>query len=207
MAGKAGFWDRNAEKYFASPISDEDVYEEKLRRTRSYFTPDSEVLEIGCGTGGTAISHAPFVKHVRAVDISENMLDIGRRQAAEAGVSNVTFEQGDFDAPESGDGPYDVVLALSILHLLRDRRIAMSKIRERLKPGGVFISSTACLGDRMWFMAPVLWLGRLFGRIPFVRIFTVRQMVKSVEESGFVIEDEWLPEKAMAVFIVARKPE
>jgi len=200
------FWDKSADKYFRSPISDEAVYERKLELSRACFTPESEVLEFGCGTGGTAIAHAPFVKHVRATDISEQMLEYGRQQAQDAGVANVTFERADFSDLEAEPGSYDAVLGLSILHLLPDRKPALKRVRELLKPGGVFISSTACLGSKMWFMAPILWLGRLFGAFPIVRIFTVDQLVRSIEDAGFIIEEQWLPEKAMAVFIIARKP-
>ena len=40
-----------------------------------------EVLEFGCGTGGTAIIHAPYVKHIRAIDISGNMIAIAKGKA------------------------------------------------------------------------------------------------------------------------------
>ena len=206
MSNTAKWWDKNAQKYFASPIKDEAAYQRKLETTRQYFTPDSEVLEFGCGTGGTAILHAPYVKSVLATDISEEMLAIGRKQAEEAGVSNVRFEQADFETLASEPGRYDVVLGLSILHLLKDRRSALAKIRTLLKPGGVFVSSTVCIGNKMWFMAPILWLGRMIGLFPFVRVFTTGQLIRSLEEAGFIIEKQ--PSSGGSVaFIVARKPD
>ena len=206
MSNTAKWWDKNAQKYFASPIKDEAAYQRKLETTRQYFTPDSEVLEFGCGTGGTAILHAPYVKSVLATDISEEMLAIGRKQAEEAGVSNVRFEQADFETLASEPGRYDVVLGLSILHLLQDRRSALAKLRTLLKPGGVFVSSTVCIGNKMWFMAPILWLGRMIGLFPFVRVFTTGQLIRSLEEAGFIIEKQ--PSSGGSVaFIVARKPD
>lgn len=207
MANKARFWDKAAQKYFKSPISDEAVYQRKLELTREYLTEDSDVLEFGCGTGGTALAHAPYAKSVLATDISGEMLAIAEQQKEEAGIDNVEFRQADFDSFEDEESRYDLVLGLSILHLLKDRREALKKVRHVLKPGGVFVSSTACLGNRMWFMAPILWVGRLFGAFPFVRVFTVGQLVRSIEEAGFVVEHEWLPPKSIAVFIIARKPE
>ncbi len=206
MSNTAKWWDKNAQKYFASPIKDEAAYQRKLEITREYFTPDSEVLEFGCGTGGTAILHAPHVKSVLATDISEEMLAIGRKQAEEAGVSNVRFEQADFETLASEPDRYDVVLGMSILHLLKDRRSALAKIRALLKPGGVFVSSTVCIGNKMWFMAPILWLGRMIGLFPFVRVFTTGQLVRSLEAAGFIIEKQ--PSSGGSVaFIVARKPD
>ena len=49
------FWDRIAERYARKPVPDEAVYQEKLKVTREYFRADTDVLEIGCGTGSTAI--------------------------------------------------------------------------------------------------------------------------------------------------------
>ena len=85
-----------AVKYAAQPIADEAAYQCKLAKTQEYLRPNMEVLEIGCGTGGTAIIHAPFVAHIRAVDISKEMIAISQSKAAEAGVAEAGFEQGQF---------------------------------------------------------------------------------------------------------------
>ncbi|MEM6403851.1 MAG: SAM-dependent methyltransferase, partial [Cyanobacteria bacterium P01_D01_bin.116] len=58
MSNSAKFWDNIAEKYSKDPIADEAAYQKKLQVTQEYFKPDMEVLEFGCGTGGTAIIHA-----------------------------------------------------------------------------------------------------------------------------------------------------
>jgi ubiquinone/menaquinone biosynthesis C-methylase UbiE len=87
------FWDNAAEKYAKSVVGNEKVYQEKLEATQKYFTADSFVLELACGTGSTSIHHAPLVKHILATDISNSMLDFGRRKANEAGIENITFQQ------------------------------------------------------------------------------------------------------------------
>ena len=56
---RSRFWDRVAEGYAKKPVADEAAYQKKLQVTRDYFRPDMEVLEFGCGTGSTAIAHAP----------------------------------------------------------------------------------------------------------------------------------------------------
>ena len=48
------FWNRMADGYSKSKISDEESYQKKLKISQSYFKPDMEVLEFGCGTGSTA---------------------------------------------------------------------------------------------------------------------------------------------------------
>ena len=64
MVDGSKFWNKRADKYSQRPIADESAYQKKLETTRRYFQPDMEILEIGCGTGSTAIAHAPFVKHI-----------------------------------------------------------------------------------------------------------------------------------------------
>jgi SAM-dependent methyltransferase len=124
----ARFWDRIAEWYARQPIADEAAYTGKLEVTRGYLRPDMEVLEIGCGTGGTAIAHAPHVKHIRAIDISAKMIAIAMTKAATAEAKNVDFEQASIDELNVADGSLDAVLALGILHLLNNR--AQSSIRS-----------------------------------------------------------------------------
>jgi len=132
-----GFWNRIARRYARSPIADEASYERKLAMTREFLGPDVEAFEFGCGTGSTAIAHAPHVRHLRAVDFSEKMIEIARGRAAEAGADNVTFEVGDIEALDVAEAHYDVVLALSVLHLLDDRDAALTRAATWLKPGGV----------------------------------------------------------------------
>lgn len=207
MTHSSRFWDRIAARYARKPVPDEAAYQKKLAITREYLRPDMEVLEFGCGTGSTAIVHAPYVREIRAIDISEKMLEIARREAEAAGVGNVRFEQSDIDAFTAPDGTFDAVLGLSILHLLDDRRTAIAKVYRMLKPGGVFVSSTACLGDTMKFFKLVGPIGSFLGVIPLVRVFTVQELVDSLEAAGFSIDHQWQPGKGKAVFIVAKKPE
>ena len=92
------FWDKIAEKYSQQTIADEAAYQKKLQITQKYFHPDMEVLEFGCGTGSTAILHAPYVKHIRAIDISAKMIEIAQSKAHAEGVENVTFERSTVEA-------------------------------------------------------------------------------------------------------------
>ncbi|WP_417494290.1 class I SAM-dependent methyltransferase [Maricaulis sp.] len=200
------FWDRLAQKYATDPISDEAAYQKKLEITRQHFTPDSDVLEFGCGTGMTAVSHAPHVKHIHATDLSGEMLEIARGRAVEAGVGNISFERVGFEDIDAAPGRFDVVLGLSILHLLEDRDAAIARVHSLLKPGGVFISSTACLGEKMWFFSLIAPIGRALGLLPMLRVFTQVQLAESLCQAGFELEHQWRPDKAVAVFIVARKP-
>ena len=146
MRQPSRFWDRIAERYAKRPVADEDAYQKKLQVTRDYLRPDMEVLEFGCGTGSTAIAHAPYVKHIQAIDISSKMIDIAQRKAAADNVENVTFVQSGIEEYSAPDQSLDAVLGLSILHLLENKEEAIAKVHRMLKPGGIFVTSTACLG-------------------------------------------------------------
>ena len=98
MDRSARFWDKMAERYSRRPIADEAAYEKKLQVTREYFRPDMQVLEFGCGTGSTAIAHAPYVERIHAIDISSKMIGIAQGKAAAAKVENVDFEQATIEA-------------------------------------------------------------------------------------------------------------
>jgi ubiquinone/menaquinone biosynthesis C-methylase UbiE len=163
-----------------------------------------ELLEFGCGTGGTAILHAPHVKHITAIDFSESMLAIARSKATAAGIANVTFEQADIASFAAPDASYDVILGLSILHLLADRDAVIAKVFRLLKPGGLFISSTTCIGDSMKALKFVAPLGKALGLLPQLDIMTTAELVQSLATAGFEIEHQWQPRRGKAVFIVAR---
>lgn len=203
---RACFWDRIAARYAEQPLADEAAYQTKLGLTRDYLRGDMEVLEIGCGTGSTALAHAPHVGRILATDISGRMLEIARRKAAASGVANVVFRRAALDDLAADEARFDAVLALSVLHLLSDRDAAIACIHRLLKPGGLFVSNTACLGDTMAWFKLVAPIGRALGRLPLVRVFTVRQLEESLVAAGFEIAHRWRPGDRHTVFIVALKP-
>jgi 2-polyprenyl-3-methyl-5-hydroxy-6-metoxy-1,4-benzoquinol methylase len=203
----AHFWDRVARRYARSKVPDEASYRHKLDRTRTYLGPASEVFEFGCGTGTTALHHAPHVARVRAIDISGEMIAIAREKAAAQGAANVTFEVGSLDTEH--DAPrWDMVMAHSVLHLVPDRDAAIAGAFGMLKPGGHFVSSTICLSDGLWFLRPALPVMRMVRFAPArVVFFGADDLRAAMERAGFEIVEDWRPGKRKAVFLVARKPQ
>lgn len=200
------FWDKLAAKYAAKPVADEAAYQQKLAMTREYFTPESRVFEFGCGTGSTAIAHAPHVKHIVASDISGEMIAIAEKKAIAADAHNVLFVRADLAELEDRHSEYDVVMGHSILHLLRDPQAAMARVLRMLKPGGVFISSTACL-DEMGFWKLLLPVAKALGKAPHVNVFSREGLISDMTEKGFELVHQWQPKTGAAIFLVARKPE
>jgi ubiquinone/menaquinone biosynthesis C-methylase UbiE len=206
MPSQSKFWDRMAARYAKTPVPDEAIYQEKLARTRKLFTSHSRVLEFGCGTGSTAIAHATHVQHIDALDFSSNMLAIAQQKADVAGVNNLTFHQTSLRECDASMIAYDVLLALSILHLLPELELELEEINRRLQPGGYFVSSSACIAELPWFIKCILPTLGAVGLIPRLNIFKAVDLKQSIVDAGFVIEDFWQPAKGKAVFIIARKP-
>lgn len=201
------FWDGVAEKYSQKAVPNEAMYQKKLNETQSYFSSDMRVVEFGCGTGTTAIHHAPFVDHIDAIDISENMLEIGRERAHQASVENVDYHLGtlhDFNAEAES---VDAVLGLNVIHLIPNRQEVIAEVARILKPGGVFVSSTGCLGGSyMRFLKLIVPIGKCFGLMPDLFVMTEEELVEEIKAAGFSIESQWhYGHKDMEVFIIARK--
>lgn len=197
------FWDRMAPGYAKSPLSDPEAYEHKIKITQSYLKPDMELMEFGCGTGSTAIRHAPFVKHILATDFSEKMLEIAKEKVKSNDVRNITFKQSSIDDFQAPDNTYDVIMGMSILHLLKDKKAAIKKVHKLLKPKGVFISNTVCLGDNMKFMKYLAPIGKVLGLT--LKVISTDELINDLQEEGFTIEYKWQSGKKGAVFIVAEK--
>lgn len=198
-------WDRFAKRYAKQPVANEDAYQKKLQVTREYLRPDMDVFEFGCGTGSTAIAHAPFVKHILAIDFSAKMLEIARGKASAGDIKNITFEQSGIDQFSVADETFDVVMGHSILHLLDNRDEVVTKVYRMLKPGGVFVSSTMCMGGKFHPAMLILPLGRRLGLLPLVRFFSVKELLGGMTGAGFEIDHQWQPGKKNAVFLVAKK--
>ena len=208
MSAGAKFWDRAAEKYAASPVGDPDAFERKKAITREHLTPESTVLEIGCGTGTLSLEMAPFARHIHAMDISAEMIRIANGKKEAQSATNVTFHQGTLDeASHFEPEQLDAVWAYSVLHLVDDRRRTLRALFELLKPGGTFISSNVCLGSTWVPYGPLITLMRWFGKAPVVHVYDRETIMREMREAGFVdVEEREVGAQKMVAFIVAQRP-
>ena len=212
MNTSAKFWNKVAAGYSKQPIADEAAYQKKLQVTREYFRPNMKVLEFGCGTGSTAIAHAPYVQHIQAIDFSSNMIEIAQAKAEAQNIQNVTFEPASIDELSVHDSTYNAVLGLNVLHLLENKEAVIAKVHKMLQPGGVFITSTVCLGDTMAWFKLIVPIGKVLRLFPLVKVFTIKDLEKSLTDAGFAIDYQWQAGdykspigNAKIVFIVAKK--
>ena len=209
MQQAQAFWDSAAENYAKSPIGDVEAYNYTLARTRTYLSSTDKALEVGCGTGSTALLLAGDVAEITASDISGKMIAIATKKAQDQGVANVNFIAADLFDDALAKDPYDVVLALNLLHLIEDTTGAIRRIHGLLKPGGTFISKTVCKPGagaplKFRFMRIIVPVLQALGKAPFVQFMAADAFEDLVESQGFKILESG-DHPAPSRYIVARK--
>ena len=206
---KSVFWDRIARKYAADPIADMAGYEATLQRVQALLSIDHEVLEIGCGTGSTALRLAPGTRRLMATDVSTGMIAIAREKLAVQPVPQLSFAVADADAAVFGKKAYDAVLAFNLLHLVDDLDRTIAVAARSLKPGGLFISKTACISEMNPLVTQLaLPLMRAIGKAPHVLCLGGDRLHSAIAHQGLEIlsvERHGTRGKDIRVFIVARK--
>ena len=200
------FWDRVARRYEKMSVRNPASYETTLGRVRAYLQPDDQVLEMGCGTGSTALLLAPSVGHYTAIDTSTQMIAIAQEKQAKAALDNMRFDASHMDGGSLAVDQLDAVLAFNVLHLLPDRKAVFAEVWSRLRPGGLFISKTPCLGGRYRVLQPLVAALRLFGKAPKLAFLKPDALQQDVMDAGFeIIEHGDYPARPPSRFIVARK--
>ena len=211
MVDSAQFWDAQAEKYAKQPIANEAAYNATLDRTRYYLEEGQRVLEVGCGTGTTALHLCDSVQEYVGSDISQGMIRIASEKAFEQGARNVAFKTAAVDEIAGKNTPFDAVLGFNLLHLLPTLDDDLGRIASVLKPGGLFISKTFCgLGPK----APLKWrlmkialpIMQMLGKAPYVRFRKEADLKEQIESHGFeILETRHFVTDFSVPFIVARK--
>lgn len=113
-----------------------DAYLDKLT-----FSPDSRVLEIGCGTGVLAralVKRADFAGRVTAVEPSPGLLDAARRLAKQEGVDHlIEFGLGDGHTLDIADAQFETVIAHTVVSHVQDPVALIKEVARVVKPGGM----------------------------------------------------------------------
>lgn len=201
----AAFWDRIAPRYARQPISNPDAYEATLARVKTYLSDRQSALELGCGTGSTALILAPFTREYEGTDISGGMIDIALEKAWNASMPNVSFRRAGVDPSEHEGKTPDTVLAFNLLHLVPDAEATLAMVHDLLPEGGLFISKTPCIGAK-WYYRPLVRTLQWIGKAPFVRFLRVSEIDHMMVAAGFeIVETGLFPPSTPSRFIVARK--
>lgn len=184
---KDKFWNLIAKNY------GDEVGEQTTKLTKKYLRKNDTVLDYGCARGAYTIALAGDVKEIRGIDISPKMIELAKIKSKDISFKKATI----FDIDEK----YDVVLAFNLLHLLEDTEKVIKKIDEILKPGGRFISATACMKENVLLRIFGFFIS-IFGII-YVRKFKISELKKLISTRFDIVEiKEFSPHD---ILIVAKK--
>lgn len=199
------FWDRSADTYDREEKKDEQTYIKIIEKTKKYLQISEIVLDYACGTGTIDIEIAGDVKEIRAIDMSSKMIDLAKRKTGERKIENIDYMQATIYDERLKRESFDVITAFTILHLVEDTPKVIKRINELLKPRGLFISSTPCMGEKK-FSSTLLSLVSKIGLVPAIRSFKFSELENSIVNGNFkIVEIECLRQSSQQYFIVAKK--
>jgi len=119
---------------------------------RAGLKPGQHILDVACGPGIPSLMAAHLVAPggtVKGVDLAPGMVELARRKAAEQGLANAAFQEGDAEALPFPDDAFDVVLCNHGLVHTTDRMKALYEMRRVLrKTGGILALSVWSSPDR-----------------------------------------------------------
>ena len=129
----ARFYDEHARRFMSS------VYRRFAKKAARFALAGARVLDVGTGSGRLAIELARARPgwQVTGVDVSEDMLNIARQNAARSGLSrNINFRQAPAAALPFPDGYFSLVVSNASLHLWRDPVKVCGEIARVTAPVG-----------------------------------------------------------------------
>jgi arsenite methyltransferase len=191
------------------------------------------VLDLGSGGGIDVLLSARRVGpagKVFGLDMTEEMLALARRNAAEAGATNVEFLRGEMESIPLPDSSVDVIISNCVINLSGDKRQVLREAYRVLKPGGRFaVSDVVVRGEvpDMVRRSMELWVGCVAGaldesdfeallmeagfeepEIEPTRVYRAEDARAFLEEAGLDAAGvaEAVDGRFMAAFVRARKP-
>jgi ubiquinone/menaquinone biosynthesis C-methylase UbiE len=205
------FWDKQAKRYDSIEIQFDPVYRDVITKTRKYLNIADHVLDFGCATGTKTIQLADRTKHIHGLDISTEMINEAIKKKDKANIQNISFSQGTIYKSDLEKASFDNIIAYGIIHLLEDKEKVIQRIYELLKPGGLFISTTACFKDKMTFKNSLEFKAYLFskrlGILPLhLNMFNTNDVKELMGNLNFqIIEAEKIFFGITSIFIVTKK--
>jgi arsenite methyltransferase len=107
--------------------------------TMGGLAPGERVLDLGCGAGTDTLVAAQMVGaggRVTGIDMTPEMLAKARAAAAEMGVTNVEFVEGEAERLPFADASFDVVISNGVIDLVPDKDAVFGELYRVLAPGG-----------------------------------------------------------------------
>jgi SAM-dependent methyltransferase len=115
------------------------IKDEQALRLIIEFTgagPSDAVLDVACGGGIVVCALAKVVKHATGIDLTPAMLERARAYAAEQGLTNVSWKQGDVLPLPYPDGSFSLVTSRFAFHHFLDPQAVLAEMKRVCAPGG-----------------------------------------------------------------------
>jgi arsenite methyltransferase len=196
------------------------------------LSPGETVLDLGSGGGIDVLLSAKRVGpsgKAYGLDMTDEMLELARRNAAEAGATNVEFLKGELEAIPLPDGSVDVIISNCVINLSADKDRALREAFRVLRPGGRFaVSDIVVRGEVPAAIrrSVELWIGCVAGaleegefrtklraagfqdvEIVPTRIYGIDDARDFLEEAGLDVDlARGADGKFMSAFVRAKKP-
>jgi ubiquinone/menaquinone biosynthesis C-methylase UbiE len=168
------------------------------------------VLDLGSGAGADVLISARRVEPTGkaiGLDMADEMLELARVSAAEAGLDNVEFRKGCLEDMPLPDKSVDVVISNCVINLSPDKPQAIREAARVLRPGGRFAVSDVVADqgmDQATRADMAAWTGCIAGAL------TEAEFRAALQDAGFeeieIRETHRVHEHAGAAIIRARKP-
>jgi arsenite methyltransferase len=194
--------------------------------------PGEVVLDLGSGGGIDVLLSARRVGpggKAYGVDMTDEMLELARRNQREAGVTNVEFLKGTIEEVPLPDESVDVVISNCVINLSTDKDRVLREAFRVLRPGGRFAVSDIVVQGRLpeeLRRSLEAWSGCVAGalheddyrqklsvagftdiEVEFTRTYSGQEVVDLGRKFDIEVEDTWLSEgRLCSAFIRARRP-
>ena len=205
------FWNKASKNYDKTEERFEYIHKKARENTKKYLKDSYIVMDYGCGTGTASCEFSSQVKEIQGIDISSEMIRMAKEKAVVSKIDNIHFEKADLFEDKFQNESFDVILAFNMLHTVPNPQNVVYRTNDLLKPDGIFISVTPCLGQKMSFLVNLqIQLVRIlckFGVIP----ISIRRIKSSdidilLAKGEFeVIESEEIFKGASSYFVAAKK--
>jgi SAM-dependent methyltransferase len=172
--------------------------------------PGETVLDLGSGAGADVLISARRVApggRAFGLDMTTEMLELARRNAALAGVGNVEFLQGYLEQIPLPDASVDVVISNCVINLAADKSVVLREAARVLRPGGRFAVSDVIADpdmDAATRTDMAKWTGCIAGAL------TRAEFEQALTDAGLVdveiSETHRVHEHAASAIVRARKP-
>jgi len=144
------------DRIFTDPVPGRWFRDTVWGQVQTFFSPNHDVLDLGCGTGEDAVWMAGQDLHVTALDLSSEMLETAKQKAERTGLSKkILFQKGDL-ASLALDGVYDGALSnFGAVNCVFDLKTLAERLAPAIRRGGYVIfvvMGPYCPWEIIWYL-------------------------------------------------------